>query len=293
MIKRIAKNIKKLGSTYWKHYLQNAVQHVLDVDRNSDCRTAEDDFHKLQSNCDPRPEYGYDMPSILNRAHTRTKEVLRLLNGAKQQNGLEVGSGDGMLGALLQSAGHYMTLSDVEDWRVREAMHLPMFLADCSLELPFCSEEFDFVISYNTFEHLPDPGRAFAEIWRITKRGGLVYLNFDPLYCSPWGLHVYRTLRMPYPQFLFSQEFVQEKLDELGIWDLGRKRQSPQYVNEWRLAQYEALWKRSDCVVIESKTTEHYSWLNLVLKYPRSFHGRGLLPQDLIQSQVAVAIRKV
>ncbi len=54
--------------------------------------------------------------------------------------------------------------------------------------LPFASEVFDNVVSFNTFEHLAEPHRAAAEIFRVLKPGGRVVIQtafLQPLHESP------------------------------------------------------------------------------------------------------------
>jgi SAM-dependent methyltransferase len=43
--------------------------------------------------------------------------------------------------------------------------------------LPFRDEQFDFVICTQVFEYLPDPGRAVAEIKRVLRKGGVLFLS--------------------------------------------------------------------------------------------------------------------
>ena len=86
---------------------------------------------------------------------------------------------------------------------------------------------FDIVSSFDSFEHMPDPEAALDQIVRVTRQGGLIFLDFGPLYASAWGLHAYRSLRMPFPQFLFSPEFINLRLEELGIPDWARRAPVP------------------------------------------------------------------
>ncbi|MGO9370392.1 MAG: class I SAM-dependent methyltransferase [Terriglobales bacterium] len=43
--------------------------------------------------------------------------------------------------------------------------------------LPFRDEQFDFVICTQVFEYLPDPGLAVAEIKRVLRQGGVLFLS--------------------------------------------------------------------------------------------------------------------
>lgn len=46
-----------------------------------------------------------------------------------------------------------------------------------SLDLPFKDNTFDNVISYETIEHLPDPGKIIYEFGRVLKKGGELVLS--------------------------------------------------------------------------------------------------------------------
>ena len=43
--------------------------------------------------------------------------------------------------------------------------------------LPFRDEQFDFVICTQVFEYLPDPASAVAEISRVLRKGGVLFLS--------------------------------------------------------------------------------------------------------------------
>ena len=52
------------------------------------------------------------------------------------------------------------------------------------LPYPFADNEFDFVISRHTVEHIPDVMGFVSELWRITKNGGHIEL-VTPHYTNP------------------------------------------------------------------------------------------------------------
>lgn len=69
--------------------------------------------------------------------------------------GLDLGAGDGMLGVLLDTFGHEMTLSDFEDWRMDAAKSLPFVQADCCDALPIpndASTSFSVLMPSSTFQ---------------------------------------------------------------------------------------------------------------------------------------------
>jgi len=63
--------------------------------------------------------------------------------------------------------------------------------------LPFADNSFDVLISCETVEHLPDVRRAFAEMFRVTRPGGRLFLT-TPNYANFMGLYeIYAKFRHP------------------------------------------------------------------------------------------------
>ena len=168
--------------------LMAATKAILSSEAPPDTRRAEADFEILQERYPRRPEYGYDPLSLFERAAGRALGILRSVDGSERElKILELGAGDGMLGALLATAGHDVTLCDLEDWRSGRAKALKFVAADGCGGLPLKPNEFDFVCSFNAFEHFVDPQVAYKEVFRVTKPSGSMLFDFGPLYCSPWG----------------------------------------------------------------------------------------------------------
>jgi SAM-dependent methyltransferase len=251
-------------------------------------------FSALQNRYPPRAGYGYDACSTWRRGVTRAGWLIE--NCALTAPGkavLEVACGDGMVGLALAGFGHRVTLNDRVDWRDPRAAALPFVLGDVCRRLALESESFDLVCSYNAFEHLADPPAALAELLRLCRPGGLIYLSFGPLYASPWGLHAYRTLHMPFPQFLFSPAFLARKLVQLGIRDLGQAQSALQPLNRWRLARFDSLWSRSGCERLHLRhTAASPMHLDLIRRYPHAFAGRGLTFADVSTQAVSVLLKK-
>jgi len=292
-VKKFVKQILYYARAWEKSRTQTRVARILSQSQPPDCGYAERAFEKLQNAYPSYQAYGYDLVSLWQRAANRSLTLLGLEgmeNPGKRV--LEVGAGDGMLGVALKAVGHNVELIDQEDWRHAQALGVPLTLADCCNGLPFASDSFDLSCSYNSFEHFSNPEKVFSEMLRVTKPGGWIYIEFGPLYCSPWGLHAYRALRMPYPQFLFSAEFVSRKLKEIGIWDLGKKRTELQYLNQWKPRQFEELWRHAEVEVTQNIRHANDSELSLVERYPWSFCGRNLSLEDLTVAAIYVTAKK-
>lgn len=274
--------------------LRKSVESILNRQELPDTDRSERAFEELQRSfpSDRGELYKYDDLSLFSRAFERAIAILQLPGMAEPgKKVLDVGAGDGVLGVILSTFGHIVDLADEADWRSRMAKAINLQTCDITDGLPFEDCHFDLVVSYNSFEHFPDPTKAFAEAMRVSKQGGLLHFEFGPLFASSWGLHAYRSLFMPYAQFLFSDNFINDRLNELGIEDLGSKRSKLQYVNKWRFSDCEKLWQHERCDLLECKWGEDSANLQLVEQFPEAFQGRGLKVVDLIRSSSFVTLR--
>lgn len=269
------------------------VQRVLSDSRPADTSKAEQNFKALQERYQPQPEYGYDDLSILHRAAHRASHIAWLARSLGEKvRSLEVGCGDGMVSVLASMGGIQCELTDLDDWRSTRAKDLPLYVGRMEAGLPVPDATYNLVFSYNTFEHLDDPTACMKEIARVMQPNGLLAVSFNPLYGSPWGLHAYRSLLMPYPQWLFNMDFIKAKLRELGIQDLGKERTELQPLNAWSVEKFENLWKSPAFEIVSVKRQTIHDYVGLVLEYPDSFRGRGLSFDDLVTSGYEVVLKR-
>ena len=114
------------------------------------------------------------------------------------QQGL-VGSGLGALSAYTALCGARSVLGvDVWDSRVqwssrKLAERFPELtnvrFSSTTTDKMDGSEQFDAIVSQNTFEHIADIDAVLASFSRLLKPGGRAYIGFSPLYHSPFGDH--------------------------------------------------------------------------------------------------------
>ncbi len=248
---------------------------------------------ELQEKYSYPAEYGYDPQALEERGEQRSKDILKISakDSSRFKTFLELGCWDGMVSCCLQRKRKITTAIDNRaegfDKRAKkEGVQLFQMSAD---QLRFENNSFDFVFSYDAFEHFPNPESALNEAIRVTRIGGYIYLYFGPLYMSPLGLHAYRSITVPYCQFLFNNECLNEFVLAKSLIPIDFDS-----LNGLRLEDYRKLWsKYSDRLKkILYKENHDLNHLNLIEKYPSCFKSKTLNFNNLIVSNIEVLFQK-
>jgi len=92
---------------------------------------------------------------------------------------LEAGCGTGLILERLATLAEHAVGADLSPGMVRRASErgLDVVLASVTA-LPFADASFDVVCSFKVLAHVPDIGRALAELSRVTRPGGHMVLEF-------------------------------------------------------------------------------------------------------------------
>jgi ubiquinone/menaquinone biosynthesis C-methylase UbiE len=235
----------------------------------------------------PMPEYGYDAASLEARGTERATALKKKFLLTEGQI-LEVGCWDGMVLAALQSDRIKCTGIDFRDegFDPRARQKGVRLIKMDATTIGFEDDTFNFVFSHATFEHLRDPAAVFSEIVRVTKPGGYIFLEFAPLYMSPWGLHAYRSVRVPYCQFLFSQEDMSVLVKEEGLEPIN------EYCNGWRPTQFQEIFtdRRVDCLSYEEG--RDISAIDLIIQYAPIFRNYTNNVEELIINGISALFRR-
>jgi SAM-dependent methyltransferase len=104
---------------------------------------------------------------------------------------LDVGGGPGYFADEFGAAGaRYLAIEyDAGEMSLHGRQPVPgVSIQGSGLELPVRDASVDVCYSSNVLEHVPRPWQMGAEMIRVTRPGGLVYLSFTTWY-SPWGGH--------------------------------------------------------------------------------------------------------
>jgi ubiquinone/menaquinone biosynthesis C-methylase UbiE len=238
--------------------------------------------------------YHYDPASIRQRGLERADALQALLSENKVDPGeiLELGCGDGMVSGILQERGNSCTAVDFYsggfDKRAQEE-GVKFYQMDAA-DLEFKNNSFGFIFSYNAFEHFPKPDCVFEESLRVLKPGGYLYMEFSPLFMSPYGMHAYKSIPIPYCQHLFREsdmvQFIKEKnLEPVNFRD---------HVNRWSVERFRELWKKHGKEIKTVSYAEicNYNNLDLVWKYPSCFKSKTKNMDNLVVGGITALFQK-
>jgi SAM-dependent methyltransferase len=295
--KAVLENINDYRGTtlakIWVH--RRAINFLLQIGRKRKPRTLT--YHNakmLHQRYPKRDIYKYDMASKKERANERFERLCSIVEMCNVKHVVELGGGDGQVALRFFKKGFTVSILDIDDWRDEEVKkaNICFHRIKENDKYPIPDSSIDLFLSYATFEHISDPALHLREIIRVTRPGGFVYLLFGPLYNSPWGLHAYRTFYAPYPQFLLSNAVLQQFVIENGIYDLGVKRDSFQYVNGWSLARYchllEDLTDRVEIILFEKMHS--YDPIGIVYRNLKSFWGHNLSFDELTTENLEILL---
>lgn len=249
-------------------------------------------LEELQKKYPFPPEYGYDKNSLEDRGIKRAKEIFKL-QGAKQSHSfLEIGCWDGMVSCILSRNSKNATaidkLSEGLDRRaINEGVKFHQMDAE---DLLFEDESYDFVFSYDSFEHFSNPEKVLTEAIRVVKKGGYIYLSFGPLYYSPLGEHAYRSITVPYCQILFPKDMLNNFAEQNGL-----ARIDFNHVNGWSFDEYENLWKKYNKNLKLLKYDKFYNLehLDLIKQYPSCFKDKSVSFNNFIVSSIDILFLKI
>lgn len=222
-----------------------------------------------------------------------------------QMRVLDLGAGQGMHAGFLgqhfkevycSDIVNYSTLYDGEFCKRLSEKHdrngYPIdlskthFIETDGMNLLYKDDFFDFIVTFNAFEHIPDPGKALDEMLRCTKPGGYLFIQFDPIWTADTGSHFFHRVPEPWAHLVYADNEYFEKMKVNGASD----EEISEYataMNRKRLAYYRALF-HGDEIDRGFDIVRHHAWSgvsNSIHEQHPFFHeclNRGYAQEELL-----------
>jgi ubiquinone/menaquinone biosynthesis C-methylase UbiE len=207
------------------------------------------------------------------------------------KNVLELGCCDGMVLYYMKKMGKNVTGIDLYDNFDERALAEGIKLLQMNVnEMTFKDNTFDFIFSFSSFEHFENPEKALSESLRVLKTGGYAYLDFGPLYYSPYGAHAHGNISIPYCNILFNKSLLDKYVETNGL-----KQFSTYYLNKWSIEDYRNLWKKyqSNLKIIKYFEKPDLRFINLIRKHPSSFRKISNNIDNFTISSIEICFQKI
>jgi SAM-dependent methyltransferase len=172
-------------------------------------------------------------------------------------------TGDSFRGELLRRMRRHVPVL-IQEPGFERIQQLEQVIDNCTFftmdaqQLLFRDGLFDFVFSLNAFEHIPDPGRALQEISRVLKPGGTVFLQFNGLYFSDGGHHLYGLTDIPWVHLLYERAEIKK-----SILDAGKVPNEVDNIldslNGYSVRQYLEIFDKTDLDILEKHIHKSFS----------------------------------
>jgi 2-polyprenyl-3-methyl-5-hydroxy-6-metoxy-1,4-benzoquinol methylase len=185
---------------------------------------------------------------------------------------LDVGCGHGSLCFYMASLGAKKVVGvDIDSVRIDFAneylrLNCPQYseiLMFHEIDLKNYSKEdqFDYIVSKDSFEHIIDLPGMIEEMKLRLKSGGLIYAGFGPLYRDFYGDHKRTRSIIPWGHLMRSEEKIIKRLNKnqaisiQSIYDLG--------LNKLSLADYYKIFQESGLSIVSFKVNVSH---NIILR---------------------------
>jgi SAM-dependent methyltransferase len=216
----------------------------------------------------------YDDDALLQRAHSRLLGVHRSIDLGRKRV-LEFGCGAGyevwVVSHQFDSEAWGVDVREYAAWPTLADERTHLLRADLSAERPFEEDFFDRIMSFAVFEHVEHPFAALAELYRVLKPGGFIWL-WANLYRGPMASHRYNYAYFPFPHLLFTDSVFREYCRRHGLPVDGAA-----WVNRLSWAEYERHFLRLGFRIRRLRFSEHpldeafYRRFESILgRYPRT-----------------------
>lgn len=239
----------------------------------------------------PGVPYSFDLSTRQTKAKERARNILELLPNKNVCSFLELGCGDGLLCHYLRKNGYKTVSIDLEPSGFeKEAIDSGVHFSQMDAsKLGIRDGAFDAVVSYDAFEHFPDPEKALQEAIRVVKPGGFLFFEFGPLFMSPMGGHLALEIGIPYCRLLFRNEDILQFSESMELGDLKLNQ-----VNRYSASDFRKIWRQNSDNLERVYYHEIFNilYLDMLAKHPSCFKSKTNDFEDLMVSGMRVVFQK-
>ena len=239
----------------------------------------------------PPDHVRYDPDGLVLRSHEKIAQLERVVDLTRVGTALELGCWDGMVGAALAARSIAVCGLDISPAGIdaRAVSAGVRFVQSDACAMGLADSSIDLVYSFASFEHFPHPDRCLAEIGRVLRPGGQAFINFGPLYLSPYGRHAYRQIPVPFCHVLFAEHDLHQFAARHGLshdWP---------YVNGWTLRRYRDLFTT---MAYRFKTQSYVEYstggvgVELISDYPGLFRRHATDLDEFLIPTIDIALQK-
>jgi 2-polyprenyl-3-methyl-5-hydroxy-6-metoxy-1,4-benzoquinol methylase len=164
----------------------------------------------------------------------KAQKILKIISDASQSNDscehrrtlLDIGTGNGEISYYIGEEFEVTSVDVVDQRQISDGY---MFICLEGDRLPFPDQSFDIIVSNHIIEHVTNANQHLAEIARLVRDNGLVYLA-TPNRLWPWEVHYQIPLLhyLPVRLFMFLMKLLNryhEDIQLMNWWTLKQKTQ--------------------------------------------------------------------
>lgn len=249
------------------------------------------EFDKLMKKYPINEVQSYEKLALKSRAEYRVKEMNNYINLSRLKKTLEIGCYDGMVSKELKDNGKEAYAVDIRSWIQEEAKEAGVkhYVMDAA-NLKFTDNSFDFIFTYDSFEHFSDPEKVLLEASRVLKKNGYFFISFGNCFHSAKALHINDKINIPYCQLLFKKELLNKYVKDHELGEIHYD-----FINNWTNRQFKKLWKKheSNFKIIKYKEILNLNNLEIISEYPSIFRSKTNDFNDLIVNDFIIVLKKI
>lgn len=126
---------------------------------------------------------------------------------------------------------------------------------------------FDIVISQNSFEHFGNPAKVLDEMRSLLDESGKILVTFGPPWLAPYGSHMHFFCKMPWINVFFSEETVMNVRNHFRSDGATKYEDVESGLNKMTIAKFERIILSSN-LKIESRNYKSVKGIGLLSRIP-------------------------